>query len=88
MLLFLSLVNCGHPELLLTAISNDSVPRIVSTQYHANQPVVGSTVTFDCPPGQQLIEPSSLTCMDNGEWEPDLSELMCINSSGKLFTSS
>ena len=34
----------------------------------------GTNATFICPPEQALI---TLTCMGNGEWEPDPREVMC-----------
>ena len=77
------IVNCGYPELPPTeSDSNDSVPRVVSTQYHNDQPIEGSTITFSCPPGLVLIGPNLATCMDNGEWEPVLSGLICNDSKG------
>lgn len=44
--------------------------------------VEGSTVSFSCPAGIVLIGPNSATCMENGVWEPDPSQLMCNNSQG------
>ena len=31
----------------------------------------GSNVTSACPTGRTLNGPDTLTCMGNGEWEPD-----------------
>ena len=43
-------------------------------------PVKGSTVRFSCPCGQVLLGSHSAKCTENGEWEPDLSEIMCHHS--------
>ena len=37
----------------------------------------GTTVTFECPPRYGLIGPNGTTCMRNGEWKPDPSEVEC-----------
>ena len=46
-------------------------------------PVEGTTVWFSCPPGLVVNGPDSATCMENGEWEPDPSGVMCTDSKGK-----
>ena len=74
----ITVANCGHPKLLLT-ISNNSTSKI---EAYNDLPVEGSTVRFSCPPGLVLIGPNSAICLENGEWEPDPSQLMCINSEG------
>ena len=73
------IANCGNPELLPTVSTNESVPRV---EDYDDLPIKGSTITFSCPPELKLTGPSSATCMDNGEWEPDLSMLMCNASKG------
>ena len=37
----------------------------------------GTTVMFSCPTGLTLTGSSSSTCMEDGEWEPDLREIKC-----------
>ena len=33
---------------------------------------VGTTISFDCSrPEEVLIGPNMVTCMDDGQWEPD-----------------
>ena len=76
--LYFSIANCGHPESQLLS-TNDSVPRVDGLDDIL--PIGGSTVTFSCPPGLVLIGLNSATCTENGEWEPDLSELMCTGKS-------
>ena len=49
---------------------------------YGDLPVEGSTIMFSCPPGMDLIGSNSATCMENGEWEPDPSGLMCNDSKG------
>ena len=41
------------------------------TGYH-NPALEGATLTFSCPPGKTLIGPNITTCMENGEWEPNV----------------
>ena len=78
--IYISIANCGHPD-LLSKFSNDSVPRIEG--YDGLQ-TEGSTISFSCPPGLELIGPNLAVCRDNGEWEPklNLSGLMCNDSKG------
>ena len=43
----------------------------------------GSIFNFTCPPGLVLTGPNTTTCMENGEWEPDLSQAKCIGKINK-----
>ena len=85
----LYIANCGHPALMpvcTLSCSADSIPRVVG--YDDIIPVEGSTITFSCPPGLELVGPNSATCSRNGEWGPDLSGLMCNDSvRGQFFYS-
>ena len=63
--------------MLLTG--NNSTLRIEESEV---LPVEGNTVTFSCPPGLALTGPNSSVCNENGEWEPDPSQLTCNNSKG------
>ena len=65
---------------MLLSSTSDTVPRVKG--YHDNLPVEGSNITFSCPPGFILIGPNSTICVENGEWEPDPSGLMCNDSRG------
>ena len=38
----------------------------------------GTSVTFACPPGLELVGLNTTTCMGNGEWEPDPMGAKCI----------
>ena len=71
---------CGHPEVLFTA-RNESVPKVVNTENFI--PVEGSTATFSCPPGFELVGSDTVTCTENGIWEPDPSGLICNYSSSE-----
>ena len=43
--------------------------------------VVGTTVSFNCSKANEvLIGPNTATCMDNGRWEPDPSQLQNLTS--------
>ena len=37
----------------------------------------GTTVAVTCPSGLILTGPNTSTCMESGEWEPDLREVEC-----------
>ena len=38
--------------------------------------VVGTTVSFNCSqPGEVLTDPNTATCMEDGQWAPDPSQL-------------
>ena len=41
----------------------------------------GGNIIFSCRDGLTLIGPNSATCMGNGEWEPDLSDVECTGGS-------
>ena len=45
---------------------------------YADSALEGEVITFTCPPGQLLNGTDTSTCMGNGEWEPDISEMNCI----------
>ena len=64
---------CGHPNSTLVNVEG----------YDDNLSALeDSTIRFSCPPGMELIGPDSATCTGNGEWEPDLSRLMCEDLQG------
>ena len=71
-----NIASCGHPQLLLWRVSNDSV---LNVEGYGDLPVEGSTVRFSCPPGLSLTEHNSATCTENGEWEL---RPLCIKSKG------
>ena len=78
--IIIALANCEDPELYLSTV-NDSLPNI--EDYYGENIVI----TFSCPPGFMLVGPNSATCTRNGEWEPNLTGVMCSNSTGNQFMS-
>ena len=54
---------CEHPLVV------DNSVRIAD---HHSPALEGGTLTFSCPPGKTLIGPNTTTCMENGEWEPNM----------------
>jgi hypothetical protein len=79
-LLFLSVVNCGYPELLLRRFGNYSVPNI---EGYDGLPIEGSVITFSCPPGLVLTGPNSAICTGNGRWELNTDSWpVCVESKG------
>ena len=62
---------------------NDSTPVVVDYVDDNSVPayIEGSTVSFSCLPGFELIEPNSATCTENGEWIPEPTGIMCNNMS-------
>ena len=38
----------------------------------------GTTMTLNCLPDLVLVGSNTSTCTENGEWEPDPSEVECI----------
>ena len=81
LILLLILANCGHPDLLLWRITNDSIrPNI---EGYDGLPIEESAVRFSCPPGLALIGPNSATCTENGRWELSLiSQPACVETKG------
>ena len=39
--------------------------------------VAGTNATIRCLSGKQLTGPNTLTCMENGKWDPDPRETEC-----------
>ena len=83
LLLFLSVANCGHLDLLqLWSVGNDSVPSI---EGYDGLPIEGSTIRFSCPSGLALNGPNLAICTENGRWEPNPNSwLTCLESKGYL----
>ena len=66
-----NLAKCEYP------LVTDDFVRI--TGYH-NPALEGAVLTFSCPPEKILTGPNITMCMENGEWEPDLSitDVKCV----------
>ena len=67
-------VHCGHP--LRDRVLHSGSGTIKVMDYMAPA-LEGATVTFGCAPQYILMGPNTTTCMENGEWEPDPSEVEC-----------
>ena len=78
-ILYTIIANCGRPELLSIGEANDSVPNI---EGYDGLPIEGSTIMFSCPPYLSLIGPNVATCTETGEWDPDISGLLCNDTKG------
>ena len=64
-------VHCGHP----LHDRNDS--GTIKVMDYMAPALEGATVTFGCASQYILTGPNSTICMENGEWEPDPSEVEC-----------
>ena len=74
LLLLFNTVNCGDP--LKGHDDHKDAGSVIALGY-SNPALEGSRVDLKCPPGLTLIGPNVSTCMENGEWEPDLGEVEC-----------
>ena len=67
-------VTCGHPfQERVTSFKNDTI--IIES--YMEPAMEGAILTFECLPQYVLIGPNNTTCMGNGEWEPDPTEVEC-----------
>ena len=74
---FCGIGTCGKPQ-----IQSDDIIVFVVMGYDESAPVMeGTKVNYTCPPGLVHSGPTSSTCMQNGEWEPDPREVMCKGKS-------
>ena len=69
--------NCGDPMRLRSDL-------IVLG--YTNPALEGTSVDLKCPPGLMFVGPNVSTCMENGEWEPDLGEVECHGKNHYKFT--
>ena len=78
----LYIANCGIPEIPFTP-DNESAPVVVDyvDDNSVSAYIEGSTVSFSCLPGLEVIGPNSATCTENGEWVPEPTGIMCNNMS-------
>ena len=75
-ILLLYSVNCGDPLSLITEkilTSNGAV----SVLGYSHPAMEETSVNFMCSPNHVLFGPHAVTCMGNGEWEPDPREVKC-----------
>ena len=45
----------------------------------------GRSIKFSCPSGMALTGPNVAICMENGEWEPDPSNIECIGDANNFL---
>ena len=68
---------CKHPFLNISVGSSLYILNYTDLELA----VVGTTVSFNCSKANEvLIGPNTTTCMDNGRWEPDPSQLQNLTS--------
>ena len=66
---------CGDP---LDQLSLDDSELILVLNYTNPGPILeGNKINFTCMSGMELLGPNSITCMGNGEWEPNPREVEC-----------
>ena len=68
---FIYLATCPHPA--------EQVDGSVSVIGYKEPALRGTNVTLACPAGLILTPGSTLTCVGNGEWEPDPNTVKCKN---------
>ena len=60
---------CGNPANLID-------PSVTVIDF-SDPAIAGSNVSFSCDPGYVLYGPNTVTCIDDGQWEPDPRNLTC-----------
>ena len=80
--------SCGKPQ-----IESDDIIVIVGVGYDKPVPglwtvLEGTMVNYSCSSGLVHSGPTSSTCMQNGEWEPDPTEVECKLQSANCNNSS
>ena len=68
-------VACGAP--LVDDLTGDHGRQHGVITSYVSPPLLGTVANFSCPPGLRLTGPSTATCMENGEWEPDPRKAEC-----------
>ena len=74
-------VRCATP--ISGVMMEDSLVRVAADK-ESDIFLEGANVTFACPPGLVLTGPTIATCMENGEWEPNVSTLRQLKCKGLL----
>ena len=67
-------VRCANP--VSAAVREDPTVRVVTNQ-ESDIFLEGAIATFTCPTGLALAGQNTSTCMENGEWEPNLGQVTC-----------
>ena len=68
----MTVADCGHPMI------NEHVGVV---NYDENDLPIeqGTTINLTCPPAMSFTGQNSITCMENGVWEPDPTSILCKN---------
>ena len=70
---------CGYPTL------GDEAVTILSHMHTDGPWLEGSTISYSCPSGLKIAGTNTSTCMDNGQWEPDPSDITCAGNHHSSF---
>ena len=63
---------CGYPT------PKDDVVTVLN---HTEGPwIEGSIIVYGCASDLKVTETNTSTCMDNGQWEPDPSDIICTGN--------
>ena len=63
---------CGYPT---------PGDEMVTTFGHAEGPwLEGNTISYSCASGLKIAGANTSTCRDNGQWEPDPSDITCTGN--------
>ena len=63
---------CDYP--LEERINSSSSVQVIG---YSSPALEGTFIMLQCPPEQTLVGQVSITCMENGEWEPDPRYAVC-----------
>ena len=76
--------NCGDP---FDQLSLDDSESVLVQGYSNLGPVLeGIKVNFTCISEMELIGPNLMTCMGNGEWDPNPREVTCRSKGSAVIT--
>ena len=68
-----------------TEVSNTQGNSSLITTGPTNPVLYGSSVNFTCASGYELSGPTTATCMSDGNWEPDIGNVKCIELPGNIL---
>ena len=66
----MTVANCGHPMI-------NELIRVVGYDENDLPTEQGTTINLTCPSAISITGQHSITCMENGEWEPDPTSILC-----------
>ena len=68
--LYVTVVNCEHPVI-------DELVGVVGYDENDLPTEQGVTINLTCPPAMSITGQNSITCMENGVWEPEPTSILC-----------